>query len=85
MIFVAPPTFFVNQHGETQVINIGGANDAAKSCLICVNCSVRGDPNPSVSWSYQTGSTSTVHPVITNKSDPSSPYYLQENSQVSIY
>ena len=40
-----------------------------------------GAPTPNVTWEYENMNYTNV-PVITNQSDPSSPYYLEDNGQV---
>ena len=85
-IVLEPPKFLATPSGRyfsAEIINIGGANDAAPSCSICVNCSVRGAPTPYMTWQYQSGTMPTFNNVITNQSNPSSPYYQQDNGQVN--
>ena len=83
LLFIEPPKFLVTPSG-TKTINIGGANGAAATCLICVNCTVRGAPAPTVTWQYQSGNMFGFNSVITNQSNASSPYYQLDNGQVSI-
>ena len=66
------------------VINIGGENDSPPTCKICVNCTVTGDPPPSVTWEYEHGNMLKFSAIITNQSNASSPYYVQDNGQVKI-
>ena len=87
MLFIEPPKFLKTPlHGSfgTQTVNIGGANDATPTCLICFNCSVSGTPPPTVTWEYQSRTSFRFNPVTTNRSNSSSSYYLEDNGQVSI-
>ena len=86
-IVLVPPKFLVTPQGHffhAETINIGGAKGTIPSCLICVNCTVRGAPTPTMTWQYRDGTMSGFDYVITNQSNLSSQYYLQDNGQVSI-
>ena len=66
--------------------SIGDITDPYPSCIICVNCSVTGDPTPVVTWEYQTDDNpGDFHPVMTNQSDPTSPYFVEKNGQVRLF
>ena len=83
-MFLEPPKFVQtpqNQHFNPEVINIGDGNP---TCEICVNCTVTGDPPPIVTWEYQHGNMLKFSSVVTNQSNASSPYYIQDNGQVRI-
>ena len=84
LLFLEPPKFVQtpqNRHFNPVVINIGDGNP---TCEICVNCTVTGDPPPSVTWEYQHDNMPEYSPIITNQTNASSPYYEQENGQVRI-
>ena len=66
------------------VINIGGENGSPPTCEICVNCTVTGDPPAVVTWKYQRDNMLEYSPVVTNQTNVSSPYYVQNNGQVNI-
>lgn len=86
-IVLVPPKFLVTPRGRyfsAETIYVGGADGTIPSCLICVNCSVRGTPIPTMTWQYQSGTMSGFDDVITNHSNVSSPYYQQDNGQVNI-
>ena len=71
-------------HSFTNEITYIG-NSRNPTCIICVNCSVTGDPPPVVTWEYQTNDNPGVfNSVVTNQSDPTSPYYVENNGQVSV-
>ena len=72
----------VNHHFKMEKVSTGNPEDFNPTCYICVNCSVTGAPPPVVTWEYQYNSTFV--PIITNQSNALSPYFVQDNGQVSI-
>ena len=83
--FIVPPKFVQtpqNNHFKREEIYIGDINHP--TCVLCVNCTVTGAPAPVVTWEYLHGSMSEFIPIITNQSNASSPYYVQDNGQVCI-
>ena len=65
------------------MISIGNVNDPI--CPLCFNCTVKkGIPKPVVTWKYQTASMSDFMPIVTNQSNVSSSYFVQDNGQVNI-
>ena len=85
IFFIAQPKFVAiqqNHHFHSKLIYIGVVNNP--TCIICVNCTVTGKPEPVVTWEHRTASMSKYMPVITNQSNASSSYFKQDNGQVSI-
>jgi len=85
LLFSAPPKFVetpINHYFKSEVITIGNVNDPI--CPLCFNCTVKGIPKPVVTWKYQTASMSDFMPVVTNQSNVSSSYFVQDNGQVNI-
>ena len=77
--FMYPPT---NHQFDPELVTIGSPDNP--TCYICVNCSAIGDPPPVVTWENQYNSMSDFSCIITNQSNASSPYSVQDNGQVSI-
>ena len=69
-------------HSFTNEITYIG-NISNPTCIICVNCSVTGDPQAVVTWEYQT-KPGVFNSVVTNQSNQTSPYYVEDNGQVSV-
>ena len=72
----------INHWFDPKIVRIGSLDNP--TCYICVNCSVTGIPLPVVTWENQYNSTSDFSCIITNQSNASSPYFLEDNGQVSI-
>ena len=87
-LFIAPSKFVKTGQGSSfsnEITYIGGGiDDPNPTCIICVNCSVTGDPAPVVTWEYQTNMPGVFNPVVTNQSDAASPYFVENNGQVSV-
>ena len=85
-LFTALPKFVKPLQGHSfsdESTHIGDLDDP--TCKICVNCSVNGDPQPVVTWEYQmVDNPGVFKPVVTNQSDPTSRYFVENNGQVSF-
>ena len=84
--FSVPPKFLEtpkNHVFRPEHISIGDMKGANPTCIICFNCTVFGIPEPVVTWEYQTMSMSEFMPVVTNQSNTSSSYFVQDNGHVS--
>ena len=54
------------------------------TCFPCFNISVTGTPKPIGTWFYYNITTYCYDPVITNESDPSSSYFVEEEGEVCV-